>query len=131
MTPMQQGGGLLASVRALLGTALALLQTRLELLTTEVQEEQIRVGAILRYGLAAFFFLGFGVILLAMTLTVFLWDSHRLLALGCFTAVFLLFGLLALYAAQRRVKAGSKMFAASLAELAADREALKSSIRDQ
>lgn len=131
MTPTQRGGGLLASLRAFLGTALALLQTRLELLTTEVEEERLRIGAIVRYAVAAFFFLGFGVILLAMTLTVLLWDSHRLLALACFTGVFFLFGLLALYAAQRRVRAGSKMFAASLAELAQDREALTSSMRDQ
>jgi uncharacterized membrane protein YqjE len=117
--------GLASSLRRLAGTVVAILQTRLELLSTEVEEEKVRLAGMLGYALAAFFFLGFGVILLALFLTVLLWDTRRLLALGISTGVFLVCGLVAAVAAMRRARAGSTMFAASLAELARDREALR------
>lgn len=124
MNPTSGGSGLAASLRAMLATLLALLQTRLELFATEVEEEKVRLASLLWYGLAAFFFLGFGIVLFAITLTVMLWDTHRVLALGIFTGIFLLFGGIAFFVARRHVRAGSKLFAASLAELAQDREAV-------
>jgi uncharacterized membrane protein YqjE len=124
MSQAPASGGLLASARALLATVVAMLQTRLELLATELEEEKVRLGEMLAYAALAFFFLGFGVVLLALFLTVLLWDSHRLLALGVASALFLSAGLLAVAAVARRGRAGSRLFAASLAELAQDREAL-------
>ena len=53
------------------------------------------------------------------------WDSHRLLALGVFTAVFLVVGLLAALAAVRLGRQGSRLFAASIAELAQDRDMIR------
>jgi uncharacterized membrane protein YqjE len=117
-------GGLGVSVRRLAGTLLAIAQTRLELLATEVAEEKLRVGALAVYAVAAFFFLGFGAVMAALLLTVLWWDSHRLLGLGVFTGVFLGFGLLAALLAARQARRGSRLFAASLAELARDRDAL-------
>jgi uncharacterized membrane protein YqjE len=125
MNPTPQGGGLLASLRNLLATAIAVLQTRLELFATEVEEEKIRLAAVLWYGLVAFFFLGFGVVFLALTLTVLLWDSHRLVVLALATVLFLVVGLIALAIARRQVRAGSRLFASSLAELAQDRAAVE------
>jgi len=119
------GGGLAHSMRRLAGTVVAILQTRLELLGTELEEEKLRLGSVLVYAGAAFFLLGFGIVLLALFLTVLLWDSNRLLALGAFTAVFLVGGAAAAALAARRARAGSKLFAASLAELARDRESLR------
>jgi len=113
------------SMRRLAGTVVAILQTRLELLGTELEEEKLRLGSVLVYAGAAFFLLGFGIVLLALFLTVLLWDSNRLLALGAFTAVFLVGGAAAAALAARRARAGSKLFAASLAELARDRESLR------
>jgi len=130
MTPTPQSGGLLTSIRSLLGTVVGILQTRLELLATEVEAERIRVGAILWFGFLAVFFLGFGAVFLVITLTVLWWESHRLLALGIATGVFLVLGAVALYATRRRVLAGSRMFSASLAELAQDREALAGTRRE-
>lgn len=124
MTSAPGSGGLLASTRALLATGVAVLQTRLELLITEVEEEKVRLGEILAYTLVALFFVGFGVILLALFLTVLLWDSHRLLALGTFCVLFLLVGLVAALIAVRRTRVGSRLFGASVAELARDRDAL-------
>jgi len=105
--------------------ALGILQTRLELLATELQEEKLRLGTLLGYAAAAFFFLGFGAVLLALFLTVLLWDSHRLLALGVFTAVFLAIGIIAALAAARIGRQGTRLFSASIAELAQDREMIR------
>lgn len=105
--------------------ALGILQTRLELLATELQEEKLRLGALLGYAAAAFFFLGFGAVLLALFLTVLLWDSHRLLALGVFTALFLAIGIIAALAAARIGRQGTRLFAASISELAQDREMIR------
>lgn len=118
-------GSLGSRLRSSIAGALGLLQTRLELLATEFQEEKLRLGSLLGYAAAAFFFLGFGAVMLALFLTVLLWDSHRLLALGIFTALFLAIGILAALAAARIGRQGSRLFAASIAELAQDREMIK------
>lgn len=118
-------GSLGSRLRSSIAGALGLLQTRLELLATEFQEEKLRLGALLGYAAAAFFFLGFGAMMLALLLTVLLWDSHRLLALGIFTALFLAIGILAALAAARIGRQGSRLFAASIAELAQDREMIR------
>ena len=118
-------GSLGSRLRSSIAGALGLLQTRLELLATEFQEEKLRLGGLLGYAAAAFFFLGFGAVLLALFLTVLLWDSHRLLALGIFTALFLAIGIIAALAAARIGRQGSRLFAASIAELAQDREMIR------
>lgn len=118
-------GSLGSRLRSSIAGALGILQTRLELLATEFQEEKLRLGALLGYAAAAFFFLGFGAMMLALLLTVLLWDSHRLLALGIFTALFLAIGILAALAAARIGRQGSRLFAASIAELAQDREMIR------
>jgi uncharacterized membrane protein YqjE len=118
-------GSLGSRLRGYAASGLVILQTRLELLATEVAEEKVRLGALLGYAAAAFFFLGFGAVFLALFLTVLLWDSHRLLALGIFTALFLVIGLIAAAAVARIGRQGSRLFAASIAELAQDREMIR------
>jgi uncharacterized membrane protein YqjE len=68
--------------------------------------------------------LSFGLMFFALLLTVLLWDTHRLLALGIFTAIFLTGGFIALMAMLRQARTPSRLFAASIAELAQDRAAL-------
>lgn len=119
-----RSGGLADSLRRLAGTGVALAQTRLELLAAELEEEKLRLGVLAAYAGAAVFLLGYGVVLLAVFLTVLFWDIDRLLVLGILTTAFLVSGAIAAAAAMRLARAGSKLFAASLAELAEDREAL-------
>lgn len=114
-----------ASVRGLAATLLELLQVRLELLSVEAQEEVLRVAGLLAYGAIAITCLSLGLGFLAMLITVALWDGQRLLALAVFATLFLVLGLLALWQARARVRAGSRLFAASIDELQRDREALK------
>lgn len=119
------GGGLAARLRGHVAGALGILQTRLALLATEVEEEKLRLGMLLGYAAAAFFFLGFGIVLLALFLTVLLWDSHRLLALGIFASLFLVIGIMAALAAAQVGRQGSRLFSASIAELSQDRDMIR------
>ena len=116
--------GLFASLRGLAATGLSLAQTRLELLAVELQEEKARLLGLLAWGALALIFLSAGVIFLAVAITVLLWDSHRLLALGAFTTLFLGIGFVALLLARRLARSGTQLFAASLGELEQDRAAL-------
>lgn len=118
-------GGLFASLRGLIATAVGLLHTRFELLATELEEEKLRLISVMVYGAAAFFLLSFGLVFLAIFLTVLFWDSNRLLVIGGFTAAFLFFGIGALLLARQQIRHGSRLFAASLSELAQDRQALQ------
>lgn len=114
-----------ASVRGLAATLIELAQVRLELFSVEAQEEVLRVASLLAYGAIALFCLALGLGFLAILITVALWDTHRLLALAVFAALFLLAGLLAAWRARERVQRGSRLFSASIDELRQDREALK------
>lgn len=119
--------GLFASLKGLLGTSVALLQNRLQLLGVELAEERLRLLSLLAYGAIALLCLGAGMVFLAVFFTVMFWDSNRLLVLGIFSAVFLTAGGLALMLAMARAKAGSNLFAASLAELRRDADTLAAS----
>lgn len=119
--------GLFASLKGLFGTSLALVQNRLQLLGVELAEERGRLLSLLTYGAIALICLSAGLVFLAVFLTVLLWDSHRLLALGVFSALFLGAGVATLLMAVNYARAGSTLFKASLAELARDREALAQS----
>lgn len=118
--------GLFASLRGLAATAVGLAKTRLELLVTEFEEEKLRLVGLLGYGAVALLMLFVGLVFLAVFVTVLLWDSHRLLALGIFSALFLGGGLVALAAALRLARRPSRLFSASLAELGRDQSVLES-----
>ncbi len=113
------------SLRSRLDTLLGAAQTRLALLTVELQEEKLRLARLLFMTVLTALFLGFAAVFAVLWVTVALWDDHRLLALGLSTGLFLVLGLAAASVAARTVAAGSQLFAASLAELDKDRDALK------
>lgn len=116
--------GLYASLKGLLGSGTALLKNRLELLGVELAEERERLLALLLWGTVAFVGLAAGLVFLAVLITVLLWENNRLLALGVFSALFLGAGVYALSMVSRLARSGSKLFAASLAELERDGAAL-------
>ncbi|BAO28042.1 MAG: phage holin family protein [Sulfuritalea sp.] len=123
---MSNQQGLFASTKGLLGTGVTLIHNRLELLGVELAEERVRLVSLLAYGGAAFLCLSAGLVFLAIFLTVLLWDSNRLLALGVFSALFIGAGIASLMLAMSLARGGSKLFSASLAELRKDRDALAS-----
>ena len=100
-------------------------QTRLELLAVELQEEKLRLTGLALNTVVAGLLLGFGLVFLMVFLTVLFWEEHRLLALGISTAVCIGGGLIAASNAACAFRSGTKLFSASLAELARDRAALR------
>lgn len=116
--------GLFSSLRGFATTSVALLRTRLELLKVEAQEEVGRIASLLVWGIAAVLLGVAGLVFFAVFVTVLLWDSHRLLALGIFAALFIAAAVVAINTALRLVRQGSQLFSASLAELRRDEAAL-------
>jgi uncharacterized membrane protein YqjE len=121
---MAESTGLMESLERLAGTLLAIFQTRLELLSNEMEEERVRIEQMLLYGSVALYFFGLSIMLLTTFIVVLFWDSHRLLVLGGFTALFFVAGLLVLNELRRVAREKSKLFSASLAELADDHDRL-------
>ena len=116
----------LTRVRQLLADGVELVQVRLELLSLEARED---IGQLLTLGVQAALavvLLSFGLIFLALFLTVMLWDSQRLLALGIFTTAFLGSGGVLGLLAWQRLRRGLRLFRSSIQELRADRERLRS-----
>ncbi|MBS0405335.1 MAG: phage holin family protein [Proteobacteria bacterium] len=112
-------------LRQLLADAAELVQVRLELLSLEARED---IGQLLTLGVQAALavvLLSFGLIFLALFLTVMLWDSQRLLALGIFSTAFLGGGVVLALLAWQRLRRGLRLFRASIQELRADRERLR------
>jgi uncharacterized membrane protein YqjE len=116
--------GLFNSIRTITSTLLAIVQTRAELLSTELEEERIRLTSMLAWTLGMLFCAGLGVIFATLLFVLALWDEHRLLAVGISALLFLLAAAFAWYVVLGKAQAKPKLFSASLAELAKDRERL-------
>lgn len=116
---------LAASLHGIVDAGLQTVQTRLELLAVELQEEKLRLTGLALNTALAGLLLGAGLVFLMIFLTVLFWEEHRLLALGITTAVCIGGGLFAASNAARAFRSGTKLFSASLAELARDRAALR------
>jgi uncharacterized membrane protein YqjE len=125
--PSQPSGGarLMSSVQGLSATLVALFQTRLALLATEVEEEKQRLLGVLAWGAVALLMGAAACVFLAGFITVALWDSHPLLALGGLTLAFAGTCLWAVGKVSAIAGGAGGMLAASLAELQADHDALK------
>ncbi len=122
----EAGSGLMGSVRRLLSTLTSIASTRLELLANELQEERLRLTQMLLFTLLALFCFGIGILLLTAFIVVLFWDDHRLAALGALSVIFLALGMLMAMLLRSKAQAKSRLFSASLAELAKDREQLES-----
>jgi len=115
---------LLASLKGLLSTAASIAQTRLELLSTDVQIARSKLIGILVLILFSLFFLFFGLVMLALFIVIYSWESNRMLALGLLTGGFLSIGLIFSLIVLRSLKTMPKLFEATIAELDKDRKAL-------
>ena len=112
-------------LRGLFADVIELAQVRLELFTVEARVELSRLPWLAVLGALAVVFVSFGLIFLAIFLTVLVWDTHRLVALGIFTTLFLGGGLVLALLAWQRARQGARMFAASRDELRRDQERLR------
>ena len=117
--------GLLGSLKSLSGLVVAIAHNRLNLLSTDLEIARERTVSVLIMVLVALFCLCFGALLLALFVVVIFWDTHRLLALGSVTGLFLLVGGVYLLRVIRALKRMPATFEASLSELAKDYKHLK------
>lgn len=119
-------GGLFESLKTLSVSLVGIVHTRLELLSTDIAEERAHLITLLVLGLVALFCLGVGIVLLTILIVVAFWESHRLLALGGLTGVFLTAGVGLVWYAMHKARTKPRLFEASLAELSKDRQHLTS-----
>ena len=118
--------GLLGSLKSLSSLVVAIAHNRLNLLSTDLEIAREQTVSVLMMVLVALFCLCFGALLLALFVVVIFWDTHRLIALGSVTGLFLLIGGIYLWRVLRALKRIPATFEASLTELAKDYKALKS-----
>ncbi|MFZ2541168.1 MAG: phage holin family protein [Gallionella sp.] len=116
--------GLMGSVKRLASTLTSIVSTRLELLANELQGERLRLTQMFLFYSLALFFWGISMLLLTAFIVVLFWDDHRLAALGGLCILFFVLGTLTAMLWRNKAQSKSKLFSASLAELANDREQL-------
>ena len=117
-------GGLFESLKTLSVSLVGIVHTRLELLSTDVAEEREHLITHLVLVLVALFCFGVGVVLLAILIVVIFWESHQLIALGGLTGLFLAASAGVGWLAIHKIRTKPRLFEASLAELAKDRQHL-------
>jgi len=119
-----QGAGLMDSVKRLASTLISIVSTRLELLANELQEERLHLTQMFFLSLLALFCFGMALLLLTIFITVLFWDDHRIAVLGGLCALFFMSGILIALLLRSKAQSRPRLFSASLAELARDREQL-------
>ena len=115
---------LLSSIKNLVSTGTSIAQTRLELISVDVQIARSKLIGLLVMIVSALFFLFFGLVMLALFIVIYSWESDRMMALGLMTGAFLFIGLILALLIMQSLRTMPKLFEASIAELAKDREAL-------
>jgi uncharacterized membrane protein YqjE len=115
---------LLSSIKNLAATGASIAQTRLELLSVDVQIARSKFISLLVMIICALFFLFFGLVMLSLLIVIYSWESDRMLALGLLTSGFITIGLILAILIVRSLRTMPKLFEASIAELAKDREEL-------
>lgn len=115
---------LLSSIKNLAATGASIAQTRLELLSVDVQIARNKFISLLVMIVCALFFLFFGLVMLALFIVIYSWESDRMTALGLLTGAFLFIGLILAALITKSLRTMPKLFEASIAELAKDQEAL-------
>lgn len=112
------------SMQRLLGSLLSVLQTRIEIVATELEEERERVKELVLYGVFALVFISLGMITLTVFVTLWLWESYGVHALGVIGAVLLGTGIAIALRARRNERARPRLFSTTLAELRKDHQTL-------
>ena len=115
---------LLSSIKNLAATGASIAQTRLELLSVDVQIARAKFISLVVMIICALFFLFFGLVMLSLLIVIYSWESDRMLALGLLTSGFITIGLILAILIVRSLRTMPKLFEASIAELAKDREEL-------
>lgn len=122
--PGEPGTGIVASLRSLAATLVSVLHTRLELLVTEIEEERVRLLQLTLWAVGAVFFLGIAILLLVILVIVLFWETHRIPVIATLAGIFLAAGIGMVAGTRNRMHGRSRLFSASLDELARDKDQL-------
>jgi len=115
---------LLSSLKNLVSTGASIAQTRLELISTDVQIARTQFLSLLAMVIFTLFFLFFGLVMLALLIVIYSWETDRVLVLSLLTSGFLVAGIILALVVLRSPKTMPKLFEATIAELAKDRQEL-------
>ena len=115
---------LLSSLKHLVSTGASIAQTRLELISTDVQIARAKFLSLLVMIIFTLFFLFFGLVMLALLIVIYSWEADRIFALSLLAAGFLAAGCILALVVLRSFKTMPKLFEATIAELAKDRQEL-------
>jgi len=115
---------LLSSLKNLVSTGASIAQTRLELISTDVQIARSKFISLLVMIVFALFFLFFGLVMLALLIVIYSWETDRILALTLLTSGFLALGVILATVILQSLRTMPKLFEATISELQKDREEL-------
>jgi uncharacterized membrane protein YqjE len=115
---------LLSSLKNLVSTGASIAQTRLELISNDVQIARSQFISLLVMVICTLFFLFFGLVMLALLIVIYSWETDRIMALSLLTSSFLAIGIFLALVVLRSLKTMPKLFEATIAELAKDRQEL-------
>jgi len=114
----------LSSLKNLVFTGVSIAQTRLELISTDVQIARTKFLSLLVMVIFTLFFLFFGLVMLALLIVIYSWETDRVLALSLLTSGFLAVGIILARVVLRSLRTMPKLFEATITELAKDRQEL-------
>ena len=114
-----------ARVRGWVANILELAEVRLELLTIEARIGLQRLILVCVYGVLGAVLAAFGIIFLALLITVAMWATHPLLALGVFTTLVLGGGIVLMILARGKLRGLVEMFSVTREELRRDQHRLR------
>ncbi len=115
---------LLSSLKNLVSTGASIAQTRLELISTDVQIARSKFISLLVMIVFALFFLFFGLVMLALLIVIYSWETDRILALTLLASGFLAVGVILAAVILQSLRTMPKLFEATISELQKDREEL-------
>jgi uncharacterized membrane protein YqjE len=118
--------GLLGSLQQLIGSFAEVLHTRIEILSAELEGQGRRVRNLLLCEIVALYFLGLGLLMVTLLVIMAAWETHRIAALAGFAGLYLSLGIGAALLLRHMRRRQPRLFSATLAELAKDRDHLAS-----
>jgi uncharacterized membrane protein YqjE len=106
-------------------TLIELAHVRLDLVGVELQLEVERATNALLYGFTAVLCAVIALVMLAVTVLIAYWDTHRLLAACCITGLFALGSASMFLHLRHRVRTRPRLFESTVAEMQRDVAALR------
>lgn len=120
-----RGEGFFSALRKVGVSLGAIAATRLELASTELALARIQFFRLLVFGLAAAMFGLVALMAASLLVAVIFWETHRIEAMIALVVVYALAALVLTLRLKRELREAPPLFAATLAELRLDAEALR------